>query len=100
MPRLRRRLKIKLGGSQTFTADVSATGFAAELMHTLKPGTMQHGSIEIADQKFDFTGQVCWAKAAEPRMDIRSRFGIRFTGIPEAFFKLLAEAFHPQYVAG
>jgi hypothetical protein len=95
LPRIRRRLKIKLGALQTFTADVSPTGFAAELMQTLQPGSELHGSIELCGEQFAFTGKVCWAKQGEPRMNVRGRFGVRFTGISNTFFELLQTAYRP-----
>ena len=95
LPRLRRRLRIHLGGLQTFTADVSPTGFAAEVMQTLPPGADLSGSIELCGELFEFTGKVCWAKRGEPRMNIRGRFGVRFTGISNAFFELLQTAYQP-----
>ena len=64
-------------------------------MQALRPGTIQHGSIELCGKVFDYTGQVCWAKSGEPRMNIRSRFGLRFTGVPNAFFELLRSAYQP-----
>ena len=89
LPRLRRRLKLSLGGKlPAFTADVSPQGFAVEAMHISKPGTDVHGSISIAGQEFNFTGKVCWAKAGDQRMSVRGRFGVRFTGIANQFFEL------------
>ena len=89
LPRFRRRLKLALGGRlPAFTADVSPQGFAAELMHVLRPGTTVHGAITLAGKEFDFTGQVCWAKAGDPRMSVRGKFGVRFTGIANAFYEL------------
>src|SRR3954465_5039295 len=95
-PRLRRRLKVTLGPIQTFTADISAGGFAAEVMQSLPPGSMQHGSIELCGQRFDFPGLGCWAPRGEPRMNKRGRFGLRFTGISNAFFELLRSAYGPN----
>ena len=91
LPRLRRRLKISLGGKlPAFTADVSPQGFAAEAMHVLRPGTEVTGSITLHGQEFGFTGQVCWAKSGDPRLSVRGRFGVRFTGIANAFYELFA----------
>jgi hypothetical protein len=95
LPRMRRRLKVHLGDLQTFTADVSPHGFAAELMQTLQPGSELAGSIELCGEKFPFTGQVRWARRGEPRMNIRSRIGVRFLGIPDTFWKLLETAYRP-----
>ena len=96
LPRLRRRLKLQLGALQTFTADISPTGFAAELMQALRPGTDLNGSIELCGETFVFTGKVCWAKAGEPRMNVRGRFGVRFTGMPNGFFEMLKSAYAPM----
>ncbi|MBS1149515.1 MAG: hypothetical protein H6Q89_1213 [Myxococcaceae bacterium] len=93
VPRIRRRLKLKLGALQTFTSDVSAIGFAAELMQALPPGAEVHGSIQLGGEEFSFTGKVCWARRGEPRMNVRSRFGVRFTSIPSTFFQLLESAY-------
>ena len=68
-------------------------------MQALRPGTIQHGSIELCGEAFDYTGQVCWAKSGEPRMNKRGRIGVRFTGIPNAFFQLLKSAYLPLAAA-
>jgi hypothetical protein len=88
VPRQRRRLKISLGGRlPAFTADVSPGGFAYEAMQVPRPGTTVHGSLTLADQEFAFTGEVTWVRASEPRLSVRGRVGVRFTGIPNAFFE-------------
>lgn len=89
LPRLRRRLKLSLGGKlPAFTADVSPQGFAVEVMHIARPGTDVQGSISIGGQEFPFTGKVCWAKAGDQRISVRGRYGVRFTGIANQFFEL------------
>ncbi len=89
LPRLRRRLKLTLGGKlPAFTADVSPQGFAVEAMHIARPGTDVSGSISIQGQQFDFTGKVCWAKQGDVRMSVRGKYGVRFTGIANRFFEL------------
>ena len=93
LPRFRRRLKLSLGGKlPAFTADVSPQGFAAEVMHVLRPGTTVHGAITLEGREFPFTGQVCWAKSGDPRMSVRGRFGVRFTGIANDFYALFQSA--------
>ncbi len=89
LPRLRRRLKLTLGGKMpAFTADVSPQGFAVEVMRIAKPGAEVSGSISLEGEDFPFTGRVTWAKAGDPRMSVRGRFGVRFTGIANRFFEL------------
>ncbi|MBX5480778.1 MAG: PilZ domain-containing protein [Myxococcaceae bacterium] len=100
VPRQRRRLKISLGGlCPAFTADVSPGGFAAETMQPRKPGTMVHGSITLEGREFDFTGEVSWARAGDPRLSIRGRFGVRFTGIDPEFYELFRATFGPSVPA-
>lgn len=94
VPRQRRRLKISLGGkTPSFTADVSPGGFAAEAMHVLRPGRQVHGTITLEGRAFDFTGEVSWARAGDPRMSIRGRMGVRFTGIANEFYELFRETY-------
>ena len=89
VPRQRRRLKISLGGKlPAFTADVSPGGFSAEMMQVLRPGLQVHGAITLAGKEFPFTGEVSWARAGDPRMSVRGRVGVRFTGIANEFFEL------------
>lgn len=89
LPRLRRRLKLTLGGKlPAFTADVSPQGFAVEVMRITPPGTHVAGSITVQGEEFPFTGRVTWAKQGDPRMSVRGRFGVRFTGIANRFFEL------------
>ena len=86
VPRARRRLPLSIQGVRAFTQDLSPGGLCVELARTLLPGTTIHGQLEMAGERFDFTGQVAWARAAEPRLSVRARIGIRFTGIANAFF--------------
>ena len=89
MPRLRKRLQLMLSSGGAYTTDVCAGGFAVELMRTLLPGSTVHGSVKVDDTSLPFTGVVTWTKQAEPRMQLRGRSGIRFTGIDSAFFSWL-----------
>ena len=91
LPRLRRRLKLSLGGKlPSFTADVSPRGFAVEAMRVLRPGTLVTGAITLDNHEFAFTGEVCWAKSGDPRLSLRGRFGVRFTGIANDFYRRFA----------
>ena len=92
--RERRRLKLTLGGKlPAFTADVSPGGISVEMMNVPRPGTMVHGSLTVAGREFPFTGEVSWARAGDPRMSLRGRVGIRFTGIDNEFYVLYEQAF-------
>jgi hypothetical protein len=95
VPRARRRLPLVLQGARAFTADLSPGGFCVELMRALPPGATVHGALEFAGERYDFTGQVAWARAGDPRLSVRSRIGIRFTGIANAFFAACAGLFAP-----
>ena len=86
--RLRRRLALTLSErGRTFTSDVAPGGFAAEVTRPLRPGSSVMGAIRLGDESFDFTGQVVWAYQGEARLNVRSRIGVRFTGIANAFFE-------------
>lgn len=92
--RQRRRLKLSLGGrSPAFTGDVSPGGFAVETMRLIRPGSTLHGTLTLEGREFDFTGQVTWARAGDPRMSVRARMGVRFTGIANEFFELYRQSF-------
>jgi PilZ domain len=89
-PRLRRRWRIDLKAgdagvsSPAFTKDVSAGGFCAELMRVPSPGTQVRGSIVIGGTTYAFGGKVAWARASEPRMNLRGSIGVTFTEIADA----------------
>ncbi|MBF5046159.1 PilZ domain-containing protein [Aggregicoccus sp. 17bor-14] len=88
LPRLRCRLRLQLqDGGPLFTADLSPGGFAAELLRVPRPGTTVHGTLPFGGQEFPFTGQVMWAKAGEPRLNLRGRVGVRFTGIANGYYE-------------
>lgn len=88
LPRLRRRLRVCFGSTPAFTADVSPGGFAAELMRVPRPGTTVHGKLTLGGRTFAFTGLVRWAKSGDPRLSVRGRVGVRFTGIANEFYTL------------
>lgn len=86
VPRARKRIALELNSTKGFTADLSPGGFAVELPRALPPGTSVQGALEVEGERFDFTGQIAWARAGEPRLGVRARMGVRFTGIANAFF--------------
>lgn len=94
MPRQRRRLRINLGGRlPAMTADVSPGGFSVEMAHAPRVGATVAGSISIAEHSYDFTGQVSWVLAGDPRLSLRARVGVRFTGVAPEFFAHYQTAF-------
>lgn len=90
-PRVRRRCKVTIAGSSTFTSDVSATGFCVELMRVLPAGSVISGTISLKGQEFSFEGKVAWAKAGDMRLNMRGKMGVAFTRIPESFRPALAD---------
>ena len=90
-PRQRRRFRVELQGSPLFTVDVSPGGFCAESMRVLPPGSQVTGRIRINEQELAFTGVVAWAKASEPRLQLRGRMGVRITSVPPEFYRLFAD---------
>ena len=89
MSRQRKRLRVDLGGNASFTIDISPGGVCVESMKPVTPGSHVQGQLRVANEDLDFTGIVCWAKAAEPRLAIRGRMGIRFTSIPPQYYSSL-----------
>jgi len=88
--RYRRRLRVALAGHPPFfTVDVGAGGFCVELMRALPPGTPVEGSIQVGVAEVPFAGRVAWAKAGDPRMNLRSRMGVCFLRVSEGFGELV-----------
>jgi hypothetical protein len=88
--RHRRRIRVTLGNTPVFTADIGPGGFSAELMRVQPPGTPVRGSIRLSGQEVGYAGEVAWAKAGAPHMSLRGRMGIRFTALPAEAQALLA----------
>ena len=90
-PRHRRRWRIDLkvgdGGvsSTVFTKEVSAGGFCAELMRVPSPGTQVRGSIVIGGNAYAFSGKIAWARAGEPRMNLRGSIGVTFSEVADGW---------------
>jgi hypothetical protein len=89
-PRHKRRLRVSLGPTPLFTADISAGGFSAEILRTPAPGTAVAGTLRLADAEVDYAGEVVWARAGSPRLNLRGRIGVRFTSLPSSAARLLA----------
>jgi len=88
--RHRRRFRVLLAGHpSSFTVDVGAGGFCAEMMRVLPPGTPVEGSMHVKGAEVAFSGRVAWARPGESRMNLRGRVGIRFTRVPKDFERLV-----------
>ena len=85
-PRARRRFPLSLGTSKTFTRDLSAGGFCAELVQALPVGTTVSGALDIGETRYPYTGTIAWARAGDMRIMQRARVGVRFTGVPNEFY--------------
>ena len=58
----------------------------------MKVGSTVQGALTMEGREFVFTGKVTWATYGEPRLSLRGRFGVRFTGIANEFFEVFARA--------
>ncbi len=73
-----------------YTRDVSAQGFQAEMLQPMKPGTPVRGTLSLEETEFPFEGEVVWMRQHAGER-VRGRYGVRFTSLPEAFARRLAE---------
>lgn len=80
-----RHLPLLLGNRLSArTADVSAGGFSVEAPFVFIPGSLLHGTFEVAGRELPFRGEVVWARPAS-QPETPSRMGVRFTEVaPEA----------------
>lgn len=83
--RLPRRFSLELGGRlSATTTDVCAEGFAAELEPVFVPGSRVEGRIHLGFCEIPFEGEVTWARAGRPGLELASQMGVRFDApIPE-----------------
>jgi PilZ domain-containing protein len=79
--RHRRRIRVTVGTTPAFTADIGPGGFSAELMRVQPPGTLVRGSILLSGQELGYAGEIAWAKAGAPHVAMRGRIGVRFTAL-------------------
>ena len=88
--RHRRRVRVTLGTTPVFTADIGPGGFSAELMRVQPPGTPVQGWIRLSGREVPYAGEVAWAKAGAPHLALRGRLGVRFTTLPADVQALLS----------
>lgn len=91
-PRRRHLLRLFVdGGPQDLPVEATAAGLTLEDLSTALPGTNLTGTVQVGSEDFYFEGEVSWAQAADPRLQLRGRAGLRFTSMPDAFFARLGE---------
>lgn len=90
--RHKKRIRVTVGTTPAFTADIGPGGFSAEFMRVQPPGTPVEGSIRIAGSEIGYAGEIAWAKAGAPHMSLRGRIGVRFTRLPPEARALLGAA--------
>ena len=87
--RHRRRLKVMVGSTPSFTTDVSTRGFCMELLgRVLPPGTPVFGTIQVKGGEVAFQGRVAWAKRGDWHLNVRGKMGVRFTQVALNFLQL------------
>lgn len=87
--RQRKRFRVTVDRTSSFTLDVGAGGFATEMMRVLPPGTPVMGQIRLSEVDVVYVGEVAWSKPGDPRMNLRGRMGVRFARIRPDFASLL-----------
>lgn len=90
--RHRRRIRVTVGTTPVFTADIGPGGFSAELMRVQPPGTAVHGSVRLDGHEVGYAGEVAWARPGAPHMSLRGRMGVRFTRLPQEALAILGAA--------
>lgn len=90
--RQRRRLRVTLGGSTSFTTNVSHDGFCTEAMRVMAPGTLVAGAICVEGKDYSFAGSVVWARPGDARVNLRGRMGVRFSRVEHAFQRVVEVA--------
>jgi hypothetical protein len=78
---VRRRYAVRFSSGRSFTVDVSSSGFCAELLRVLAPGSHVEGTIQVGPNDVPFEGSVVWAKAGDAYLGLRGRMGILFTRV-------------------
>ena len=90
--RARRRVRVTIGGTATFTQSLGVGGFSAEVMRILPRGSPVHGTMRVGQKDFDYVGDVVWVKPGDPRINLRGRMGVRFTQLDAEARRLIEAA--------
>ena len=97
--RQRRRFRVMLGNSLSFTLDVSNGGFCTESMRVLMPGTPVEGSIEGNGKRISFAGRVAWNTPGDATLNVRGKMGIAFSRVSPEISDLLSNRAAPRGAA-
>jgi hypothetical protein len=90
--RHRRRVRVTIGGTASFTQNLSVGGFSAEAMRVLPRGSPVRGSMYLGERDVDYVGEVAWVKPGDARVNLRGRMGVRFTQVDAEARRLIEAA--------
>jgi hypothetical protein len=94
--RFPRRYKVTMGRHVAFTANVSTTGFCAELRGQVLPrGAPVEGVFQVGASSIPFTGIVAWSRQGNWHLNVHGRMGIRFTQMTPELAELLVKSQRP-----
>jgi len=88
--RLRRRFKVVLEHSPSFTVDVGPRGFCIELLRVLPPGSPVEGTLQLKSTDVPFAGRVVWAKSGNASLGLRGRMGVSFSSVAPEYAELFS----------
>jgi hypothetical protein len=92
-----RRYKVTMGRLVAFTANVSMSGFCAELRGQVLPkGTAVEGTFQVGASSIPFTGTVAWSRQGNWHLNVHGKMGIRFTEVRPDLSELLEKALRPR----
>lgn len=87
--RHRRRIRMSIGRTAIYTADIGSGGFSAEMMRALPAGSAVEGTIRVDHVEGDYTGEVVWSLPGDLRLNVRGRIGVRFISLPPDVRRLI-----------
>jgi hypothetical protein len=87
--RSRQRFPVTVGRLTLFTANNSPRGFCTEAVRVFAPGTPVDGIIRARGGEFPYSGRVVWARAGDPRLNLRGRMGIEFVSVAPGLASVL-----------
>ncbi|MDY7232323.1 PilZ domain-containing protein [Hyalangium rubrum] len=89
LPRQAHRFAVRLRGMlPVYTRDVSPSGFQADMLQPMQPGTPVRGTLALEGAELPFEGEVVWTRQYAGE-HMRGRYGVRFTSLPSDFTRRL-----------